>query len=377
MPIRVLFSCTGVGIVNRGIESFFREAFDNLQDLEGVQATLIKGAGQSSNKEQSVWCLPRTSFVTEKLGQVVGRNGYVMEQWSSFLPIVRQIRQLQPHIIFYSDSNLGFLLYWFRRQIGVPYRLLFSNGGPCNPPFIRKDFVHQVTPLYYQQALEAGEPAHKHILVPYGIQVSDEELITDTQSIQALRRSLNLPIHRPIVLSVGAIDPHSHKRMDYLIQEIASLPAPRPYLVLLGQMSPASKIILEQASRFLGTDHFTARTVSYEAVSQYYQTADIFTLASLNEGFGRVFLEALMYGLPCIIHDHPVMRYVLGSHGCFADFSKPTSLARVLSQILKSPSNCPQKSHERRKYVRDTFSWTTLAPHYFSMFQHCLVQPTS
>ena len=31
--IRVLFSCTGVGVFNRGIESFFREAFDGLRGL--------------------------------------------------------------------------------------------------------------------------------------------------------------------------------------------------------------------------------------------------------------------------------------------------------------------------------------------------------
>ena len=44
-PLRVLFSCTGVGIMNRGIESFFREAFDNLHTLDGVEAWLLKGAG--------------------------------------------------------------------------------------------------------------------------------------------------------------------------------------------------------------------------------------------------------------------------------------------------------------------------------------------
>ncbi len=60
-PLRVLFCCTGVGILNRGIELFFREAFDNLHAVAGLQARLLKGGGPSSELEQVVRCIPRTS----------------------------------------------------------------------------------------------------------------------------------------------------------------------------------------------------------------------------------------------------------------------------------------------------------------------------
>jgi hypothetical protein len=40
-----LFSCTGTGRVNRGIESFFREAFDNLRTTAGLHLRFLKGAG--------------------------------------------------------------------------------------------------------------------------------------------------------------------------------------------------------------------------------------------------------------------------------------------------------------------------------------------
>jgi 1,2-diacylglycerol 3-alpha-glucosyltransferase len=143
-PLRVLFCCTGVGILNRGIESFFREAFDNLHAIDGLAARLVKGGGPSTGLERTVACIPRTSAIAAAIGKVARRNAYVAEQWSSFLPVVRQIRQFRPAVVFYSDANLGFLLYWFRHWIGVPYRLLFSNGGPCAPPFVRLDFVHQV-----------------------------------------------------------------------------------------------------------------------------------------------------------------------------------------------------------------------------------------
>src|SRR5262245_22047293 len=116
--LRVLFCCTGVGILNRGIESFFREAFDHLHALEGLDGRLVKGAGPSSELERAVSCLPRTSALAEVVGRAARRNAYVAEQWSSFLPVVREIWRFRPEVVFYSDANLGFLLYRFRRWIG-------------------------------------------------------------------------------------------------------------------------------------------------------------------------------------------------------------------------------------------------------------------
>ena len=127
--VKVLFCCTGVGIYNRGIESFFREAFDGLKSIPGLECWLIKGAGARTDREISVWCLPRTRRLAHWLGHLFGRTSYAAEQWSSFFPVVSQIRRLRPNIIFYSDANLGFQLFFRRKWIGVPYQLLFSNGG--------------------------------------------------------------------------------------------------------------------------------------------------------------------------------------------------------------------------------------------------------
>ena len=186
---RVLFSCSGVGILNRGIETFFREAFDGLRGMDGVETLLIKGAGEPQADERVVWNLPRTGQLATMFGRLAGRNAYVVEQWSSFFPIVRQIRRFRPHVVFYSDANLGFLLYWFRKYIGVPYQLLFSNGGPCHPPFVRTDFVHQVAPLYYGEAVAAGEPREKHFLVPYGINVPTKPPCVCHDAKNALRQA--------------------------------------------------------------------------------------------------------------------------------------------------------------------------------------------
>ena len=374
-PLRVLFCCTGVGILNRGIESFFREAFDHLHAVPGLRARLVKGRGPTSELEQVVRCIPRTSWLAAAIGKTARRNAYVVEQWSSLLPVVRQIREFQPDVVFYSDANLGFLLYWFRRWIGVPFRLLFSNGGPCGPPFGRLDFVHQVNPVCLEQALRAGEPAQKHIMVPYGLRVRPPPDGIDEVRRRALRERLGLPTDRPVVLSVGWIS-RAHKRMHYVVEEVAQLPAPRPFLMLLGAIDRSSDEIIRLAHERLGPGGFAARSVPYHDVAEYYAAADCFVLASLSEGFGRVFLEALAHGLPVIAHEHPVMRYVLGEHGIMADLRVEGALAGHLREVLARPTNL-HAMRRRWESVRRRFDWSVLAPAYQRMFEHAASAPVA
>ncbi|MEQ1752227.1 MAG: glycosyltransferase family 4 protein [Prosthecobacter sp.] len=369
---RVLFLCTGVGIFNRGIESFFREAFDGLRETPGLEATVCKGAGETKADEHVLWNLPRTGHLAYWLGRCIRRSAYVAEQLSSFPTAVRAIRKYRPHVIFYSDSNLGFLLHRWRRQIGVPYRLLFSNGGPCHPPFNRTDFVHQVAPQYLNEALSAGESCNKHFMLPYGIKVSAAPA-SDAKVKSSLRAKLGLPQERPIVLSVGWIA-RKHKRMDYVIEEMARLPEPRPFLQLLGAMDAHSHEVIALGREMLGEANFSARSVPYEEVADYYRASDLFTLASLQEGFGRVYLEALMHGLPVIAHRHPVMDYVLGMEGIFGDLQSPGTLALLIQQTLERPSS-PGSELNRWHSVKERFSWPVLAQQYLKMFQNCAERP--
>ena len=362
---RVIFSCTGVGIYNRGIESFFREVFDGVAKQPGLDSLLLKGAGADCDGEKRVFCLPRTGCAARVLGRILRRNAYVAEQLTSFPSVVRQIRRFRPEVIFYSDANLGYQLYRWRRRIGVPYKLLFSNGGPIHAPFVRMDYVHQVAPYYQDEALRAGEPASKHHFVPYGISERPQPAYSREMK-HRLRCRLGLPIDIPIVLSVGWIA-RQHKRMDYLINELAAMPEPRPHLLMLGAMDEATPEVLALAERTLGPAGFTARSVPYAEVSDYYGAADVFVLCSLQEGFGRVYLEALMHGLPTIGHAHPVIEYVLGQDGIIRDLSRPGGLQPIIPGLLAQPSS-EAEAVRRWQGVCNRFSWNLLAPRYRDMF---------
>lgn len=375
--VRVLFSCTGIGLENRGIESFFREAFDGLKSTPGIDARLIRSkAGcfkePASDLEMPVWCLPRYGKAAPLIAKLTGRSSYAAEQWSSFPCIVREIRRFRPQVVFTSEANLCFLLRRFRGQIGVPFRVLFSNGGPCQPPFDRYDFVHQVAPYYRDQALAAGEPAGKHLLVPYGIRVPDTPL-PDASQKGEIRQRLGLPLDRPILLSVGWIA-RRHKRMDYLIEEVARLPEPRPFVQILGAMDNHSPEIVALGNQILGKANFSAKAVPYAEVADFYRAADVFVLSSLAEGFGRVYLEALMHGLPTIGHRHPVIEYVLGASGITANLENEGGLAAILPDILAVPSTAVAME-SRRNEVKSRFDWKNISEDYRRMFNHAAEAP--
>jgi len=370
-----------VGIIDRGIEVFFREAFDQLLGTDGLDITLYKGAGEEKSNERVLWNVPRTDRMARLLGACIRRNSYVAEQLSTFPSMVRAIRGHRPEIIFYSDSNLGFQLFRWRKQIGVPFRLLFSNGGPCHPPFDRTDYVHQVAPFYIKEALDAGESPDRHRMVPYGINVPDGPPDRGENIRRELRRKLGLPEDRPLILSVGWIST-KQKRMDYVVREVARLISEVrdresgvrdqavPYLVMLGAMDEESASIIALAREKLGEENFTAHSVPHDELADYYRAADLFALASLQEGFGRVFLEALIYGLPVIAHDHPVMRFVLGDEGTFGDLSTPGVLAALIRETL-ARGDSEADAIRRREMVRARFSWAVLAPQYREMFLDC------
>jgi glycosyltransferase involved in cell wall biosynthesis len=173
-----------------------------------------------------------------------------------------------------------------------------------------------------------------------------------------------------VVLSVGALNDF-HKRMAYLVREVGALPDPRPFVVMLGQVESDTPAVLKAADAALGPGGYVARTIPREQLSSWYQAADVFALCSLTEGFGLAYAEALAHGLPCLAHDFPVSRFVLGEDGTYADLSRPGALAPLITAAM-----CVQRSEDDmmrcHRSLLQRFSWQALLPAYVDMFQSCI-----
>lgn len=367
--VNVLLGSTGIPRIRGGLESGYLETFKGLRDrASGCSLSLYRGGGPNNKGEFSLWSIPRTFRYARLIGRCIRRpNPYVVEQLSSVLPMLFLIRRLGIDVILYSEVSLGMMLYRLRPILGLRYRLIYSNVGPGGPPYIRTDHLHQIAPHYIDWALSSGTPLEFQTLIPYGIDPIDVNIESRHLEQPSIRKKLGLPLGRKIALSVGWISKF-HKRTDYLIREFARLGSQAPYLVMLGRQDSKSRELVEMAVRMLGPENCLVASVPYSEVFDYYRAADMFVHTAFTEAFGRVFLEAAMFGLPCIVHDFPVMRYVLGPFARFEDLAEEGALAAAVRRQMGEAPNVAERIAAATR-VRTEFSWEKLAPDYAEMFQ--------
>jgi glycosyltransferase involved in cell wall biosynthesis len=368
--IRAFIVCSGLGQILRGYESFFRDCFDALRDDPRLDLYLFKGAGKDVDKEKHLWNLPREGRPAKSLGGIVARGGYFVEQCTFFLSLVPHLLIKKPDVVYVSDVVLANLLRIYKRACKAGYHVLFNNNGPVNPPILtRWDHIQQVSPQYLKEALNYGLSAERQTLLPSGVEIPVKLTRLGDHAKSSLRMTVGLPADRRIILSVGFLS-KTRKRMDYVIREIAKLPEPRPFLLLLGHEAGDTQSIIDLGNSLLTNAGFSVRTVAKAEVHDYYRLADIFTLASMEEGFGLVYVEALSHGLPCLVHDYETARYVVGPMGYYANFSEAGTLANLVAAV--GPEECSeQKAKARHAYALAHFGWSCLAPKYVDLLIHC------
>jgi glycosyltransferase involved in cell wall biosynthesis len=153
--------------------------------------------------------------------------------------------------------------------------------------------------------------------------------------------------------------------MDYVIREVAALPAPRPFLCILGADGPDANAVRALAHELLGDD-VLVRAVPHESIGDYYRAADVFVLASRHEGFGLAYVEALMHGLPIVASDTPVTRHLLGEFAILRDLSLAGEAARAIASALASPLSERERA-ARHASARARFDWASLREPYVEM----------
>jgi len=292
---------------------------------------------------------------------MIRRDAYFVEQLTFFLSLLPSLVFGRPDLVYFADLNLGNLCWHWRRLTRQRFTLLYYNGGTTTRPFTRTDFVQQVTPAGLASALERGESADRQAVLPHGMHVPAS---LPTRITGQARFALGLPTDRPVVLSVGMLDT-THKRMDYLIREVAALPAPRPFLCLLGAEGPDASAVRALARELLGDD-VLVRAVPHESIGDDYRAADVFVLASQHEGFGLAYVEALMHGLPIVAFDTPVTRHVLGDFATLRDLSVAGEGARAIAQALATPL-AERDRAARHASARARFDWEALREPYVEL----------
>jgi glycosyltransferase involved in cell wall biosynthesis len=348
----------------RGFETFARECFDALREDPGLEIDLVKGSGPRAERERAVPTLKRDSALARALARATGRPSFRFEHLEFALSLQPLLLRRDPDLVYLSEWDTARTLSWIRRFTGRRFRLLLCNGTMATAGFDHLDHVQQLTPTALEVVLEHGADPTRHSMLPLGFDIGREFEWPSQEQRDALRRRHHLPVDRRILLSVAALNRY-HKRLDYLIEEVARLPQPRPFVLLAGQVEAETDSIRKLAQERLGEDGHDIRTVSPDAVADLLQASDAFVLASLGEGLPRALIEAISHGLPCLTHDYGVSRFALGEHGRFGDFTQPEGLAALVADPIGERD--PDAARARHRFAYDRFSWNRLRPRYVEL----------
>ncbi len=211
----------------------------------------------------------------------------------------------------YPDGFAGTLLgKWFHvpvtitlRGTEIPLSRMPARRKRILQSLQRAARIFSVSESLKQHVISLGAEAGKILVVGNGV---DIDKFTATYKLAA-RNQLDLPVDSKVIISVGGLV--ERKGFHRVIEVLPDLVKSNPELIYLivGGASPEGNIRdqlerqvehlgLEKNVRFLGA-------IPSKQLKIPLSAADVFVLATANEGWANVFLEALACGLPVVTTD--------------------------------------------------------------------------
>lgn len=145
-----------------------------------------------------------------------------------------------------------------------------------------------------------GIPEEKIVVVPNGV---DIEQFRPVEKVK-VRKELGLPEDRKIMISVGGLV--ERKGFHRVISALPSIKKVIPnvmYLIVGGSSVEGNyELVLRKMIKKLNlkNDVFFAGIQPHNKLYKWLSASDIFCLATSNEGWANVFLEAMACGLPVV-----------------------------------------------------------------------------
>jgi glycosyltransferase involved in cell wall biosynthesis len=166
----------------------------------------------------------------------------------------------------------------------------------------------------------------------------------------------------PVILSVGSLTPR--KGHDTLIAALGLL-ADRPWTCVIAgadDRDPAWAATLRDRAAALPGRVRIIGAVDRDALDALYAGADIFCLPSRHEGYGMVFAEAMMRGLPIVAaRAGAVPEVVPQAAGLLVPPGDAAALAGALARLLDDPEAARATAAAGRAHALTLPGWTDTA----------------
>lgn len=181
---------------------------------------------------------------------------------------------------------------------------------------------------------------------------------------------------RKIMLSVSNLI--TSKGLDLNIRAISQLSRKYPDLKYLVIGSGPENAFLMQLSRDLNVENQVEflGELPYDKVMQYMAIADIFSLPSWIEGFGTVYIEAMLHGKPVIACLGEGIADVIedGNTGLMVKPEDVNSLVQALEFLLANPVKASEMGEQARQLVLEKYTWENNARKYMECYKALLAK---
>lgn len=203
----------------------------------------------------------------------------------------------------------------------------------------RASRVFAVSDSLRQVAIGLGVPPEKVRVVGNGVDLDKFSPLPRAEA----RRRLGLPLDAPVLITVGGLV--ERKGFHRVIELLPALRQRHPGLtyIVVGGPSPEGDMTLQlrQQSAALGL-HDAVRFLGPlppEDLRLPLSAADVFVLATRNEGWANVLLEAMACGLPVVATDVGGNAEVVceAPLGLVVPFGDPEALRQALDKALCTP----------------------------------------
>lgn len=365
-PLRLALISCGLGNVKRGFEVSTDRWYQALKGTPGLDVKLFCGGRHPNGK--LVLNIPRDWVMVSPLAifKPVNRRRfwefcYGVEQVSYGLFYWPELVMFKPDIVWTKEVPFGYFLPIYRAALGLKFKTVFANGGAFKPATYKDfDYIQHLAPNSYDEALNFGISPEKMTVLTNTVTFTEPK-----ETREQLRYEFGYDNDDFVIMSACAWNAY-HKRVDYLINEIAAIPDPKVKLLLCGHPDAETAVLKELARVKLG-DRVKWLTLPAEQVPRAMKLADVFALGSLHESLGNVIPEAVMAGLPVVMNVCSSSRFIFGETTEWAiDATQQGNLTQRLLSLRADPYARERMALERPKVI-EQFSPESLAPRFLQM----------
>jgi len=278
--------------------------------MRGGVARYLSNLAEASNGQMKVIVpLEHPSIEHRDSSHEIRRVRFWWAGWPKWLPLIKRCLELKDGIIFVSHVVPVGTAAWISSWLGGPQYMVLFHGTDLQRMrtrwkrcLLRRICQRAIKLVVNSQAtakaLKTLVPGSEPLVLTPG--VLPNSALGDKRSI---RQKFGTSDQAKVILSVCRLV--ERKGVDTLLQAVAGLQdaVPSLELVIFGQGPYSSQ--LHQLADLLKVQVRWVEDASDQEVAEWYLAADVFCLPSREapddvEGFGIVFLEAAVAGLPVI-----------------------------------------------------------------------------